>query len=76
MRAPRAKGLKMRKTFTPKIHVAKSGALVYMDKGLVLYSVILRNPAGEVFDKVKCEDKKLADSMFKAFKATVNNNWS
>jgi len=66
----------MTKQFAPKIYVAKSGALVYMDKGTRLYSVILRNPAGDVFDKVKCEDKKLADSMFNAFKATANNNWS
>lgn len=58
----------MNKPFTPQAHVAKSGASVSMDKAGYLYTVILRTPGGDVQDKTRCDDYRMAREYYAAFK--------
>ena len=56
-----------------KIKLFKNGACVITDKAGCWHSVTLRNPAGEVHDKVRCEDYAMAKSYVKAFAAVARN---
>lgn len=60
----------MIKQFKPRAHVADSGASVSMDKSTPsgMYTVIVRNPSGEVHDKTRCDDYTDALDYWKAFK--------
>jgi hypothetical protein len=55
----------------------KNGALVTFETAFPsgMHTVLLRNPQGEVHDKVRCDDYKEALAYFNAFKATAKNLW-
>ena len=56
-----------------KITSFKNGADVITEKNGAWYSVILRNPSGEVHDKIRCDDYKTSLEYIKAFKAIAKN---
>lgn len=53
----------------PKIKLYKSGAYATMDKSGMWYEVLARNPAGEVIDKIRCDDYRDALDYYRAFSA-------
>ena len=50
-----------------KLKEYKSGALVTFDKSDALYEVRLRAPNGELRDKVRCDDYRMAMDYWKSF---------
>ena len=57
-----------------KIKEFKNGWSVVMDRGLALTSVILRNSAGNVVDKIRCDDPSDAKDYFKSFCKIAKNS--
>lgn len=57
------------------LYKAKNGAVVTHDKNNVngMYTILLRDPAGNVFDKVSCDDYKNSLDYYKAFKSIAKN---
>lgn len=57
-----------------KIETFKNGALVTFDVNLTngMYTVLARNPAGEVHDKVSCDTRRGAMEYYRAFKKVVS----
>ncbi len=58
-----------------KIETFKNGAYVTLDVNTVsgMWNVLLRNPAGEVHDKVSCDTRRMAGEYFQAFKKIARN---
>jgi len=56
-----------------KITSFKNGSDVITEKNGAWYSVILRNPSGEVHDKIRCDDYRMALEYVRAFKAIAKN---
>lgn len=54
-----------------KIYEGKGGAYVIFDKPGALWTVTLRTGAGEVADKVRCDDYRTAIGYRKAFLKTA-----
>jgi len=52
-----------------KITSFKNGADVIAEKNGAWYCVTLRNPSGEVHDKIRCDDYRMALEYVRAFKA-------
>ena len=50
-----------------KIYEGKNGAYVAFEKCGNWWSVLLRNSAGEVADKIRCDDYRMACDYRKAF---------
>ena len=44
-----------------------------MEKNGPLYSAIVRNAAGEIHDKVRCDDYRTASEYYRAFSAVARN---
>jgi hypothetical protein len=53
----------------------KNGAVVTIDRNSIngMYTVLLRNPAGEVHDKVSCDTRGDAYDYFRSFKLIARN---
>lgn len=58
------------KTMKPKLTEYKSGALAVMEKLFPsgMYLVYCRNGAGELIDKTRCDDYRMALDYYAAFK--------
>ncbi len=58
-----------------KIKEYKSGARVTFEKTFPsgMYIVLLRNPQGDVHDKIKCDDYDNAREYYRAFCAIAKN---
>jgi hypothetical protein len=58
-----------------KLTELKNGAAVTLERNAIsgFYTVLLRNPAGEVHDKVSCDTRKTAFEYFRAFKLIARN---
>jgi len=50
-----------------KIYEGKNGAYVTFEKCFALWVVLLRDRAGEVADKIRCDDYRMACDYRKAF---------
>ena len=51
----------------------RNGWSVVMDKGVALYSVMVRNARGEIHDKVRCDDYRMASEYYRAFQNIARN---
>jgi len=51
-----------------KITVYKSGALAFMRRCGIGYETFARNPAGEIVEKMRCDDYRMALEYYRAFK--------
>ena len=60
---------------TMKIWSFKSGAYVALERVSPsgMYIVTVRNPSGDVHDKIKCDDRRMALEYVKAFKKIAKN---
>jgi hypothetical protein len=58
-----------------KLAEFKNGALVTLERNAIsgMYTVILRNPAGAVHDKVSCDTRRVAFEYFRALKLIARN---
>jgi homospermidine synthase len=58
-----------------RIREFKNGAAVVFDDGNHngMISVFVRKPSGDIFDKVRCDDRKSANEYFRAFVAIAKN---
>jgi len=59
-----------------KSKLFKNGALAYMEKLFPsgLYLVYVRNSAGEIIDKTRVDDYRMAMDYYKAFCLVAKNN--
>lgn len=60
------------------LKVYRSGAVVYMERTFPsgMYRVLLRDPRGEVYDRVRCDDRADAMNYRRAFGRIARNKWS
>lgn len=61
-----------------RIKVFKTGAVVSVDRSMPsgMYTVMLRNPQGEVADKVRCDDYGEAMAYRRAFEAIAKRKYA
>lgn len=57
----------------PKLKLYRTGWITVMEKNGPLYSAIVRNAAGEIHDKVRCDDYRTASEYYRAFSAVARN---
>lgn len=57
------------------LYESKNGAIVTHDKNTIngIYTVLLRDPVGNIFDKVSLDNYKNSLDYYKAFKAIAKN---
>lgn len=55
----------------------RSGAVVYMERTFPsgMYRVLLRDPSGEVYDDVRCDDRAEAMHYRRSFGKIARNLW-
>ena len=51
----------------PKYKLYRNGWFTVMEKNGPLYSAIVRNARGDVHDKVRCDDYRMALDYYRAF---------
>ena len=60
----------------PKLTQYKSGAFAMLERANGWYCVICRNGGGELIDKVRCDDYRMALDYYRAFKLMAKlSNW-
>jgi hypothetical protein len=54
----------------------KNGAMVYMDDTAYngMTTVLCRDPAGNIIDKIRCDNKRQANEYYKAFALLAKNS--
>jgi hypothetical protein len=59
----------------PKLKSYANGWTVYAEKGAYagMYAVLIRTAAGEVYDRVRCDDYRMAMDYYKTFCNTARN---
>jgi hypothetical protein len=57
----------------PRVKIYKNGWETMLEKSGLWYSANVRNAAGEIHDKVRCDDYRAALEYFRAFNAIAKN---
>lgn len=57
-----------------RIKTFKNGAMAYLGACGIGYETFARNPRGDIIDKMRCDDYRVACEYFRAFQALAKNS--